>query len=55
MDYFKDLLRLLDIEQEADRLSYESLTYSTTAAERRTNGICWYPVAIRDTELGRGD
>ncbi len=55
MEYFKKLLDLLKIEQAEDRDQYLKLTESATVAERRENGIAWYPVAIRDTELGRGD
>ena len=46
---------MLQLEQEEDRNAYLKLTASASAAERRANGIAWYPVAIRDTELGRGD
>jgi ATP-dependent RNA/DNA helicase IGHMBP2 len=55
MDYFKDLLHLLSIEREADRSSYQKLAATTTVVQRRENGMSWYPVAIRDTEIGRGD
>jgi superfamily I DNA and/or RNA helicase len=55
MDYFKDLLQLLSIEREADRQSYLRLSATTTVAQRREAGLCWYPVAIRGSELGRGD
>lgn len=55
MEYFKKLLDLLKIEQAEDRDQYLKLTESATVAGRRENGIAWYPVAIRDTELGRGD
>src|ERR1043165_8541679 len=55
MDYFQDLLHLLSMEREADRSSYQQLAATTTVAQRRENGMSWYPVAIRGTELGRGD
>jgi ATP-dependent RNA/DNA helicase IGHMBP2 len=55
MDYFEDLLQLLAMEREADRLSYLKLAATTTVAQRRANGMSWYPVAIRGTEIGRGD
>ena len=55
MDYFKDLLQLLATEREADRSSYQKLAATTTVAQRRDNGLSWYPVAIRGTEVGRGD
>lgn len=55
MDYFKRLLDLLKLEREQDRKSYQQLTESVPAAVRRAAGLTWYPVAIRDTELGRGE
>jgi ATP-dependent RNA/DNA helicase IGHMBP2 len=55
MDYFKDLTALLKIEREEDRQSYQDLARSSSLLERRANGLAWYPIAIRDTELGRGD
>jgi ATP-dependent RNA/DNA helicase IGHMBP2 len=55
MEYFDRLLELLKLEWESDKASYESITQSASANDRRTAGICWYPIAIRDTELGRGD
>ena len=55
MDYFKKLLDLLQIEKEEDRRSYQELTEKLSVNERRANGMTWYPVAIKDTEMGRGD
>lgn len=55
MDYFRKLLHLLSLEREADRNSYNQLATTTTVAQRRENGMSWYPVAIRGTEIGRGD
>ena len=55
MDYFKRLLHLLQTEKEADRQQYEALTARLSVTERREAGATWYPIAIRDTEIGRGD
>ncbi|MBD2753242.1 AAA domain-containing protein [Spirosoma validum] len=55
MDYFKNLLDLLKIEREEDRTQYRRLTETTSVAERRANGLTWYPIAIRGSEIGRGD
>ncbi|KQS28498.1 AAA domain-containing protein [Pedobacter sp. Leaf194] len=54
-DYFKSLLELLEIERKADHQLYLKSTENTAAAERRTLGLTWYPVAIRNTEMGLGD
>jgi ATP-dependent RNA/DNA helicase IGHMBP2 len=55
MDYFKRLLELLKIEKDEDRRQYEELTARLSITDRRENGMSWYPIAIKDTELGRGD
>jgi superfamily I DNA and/or RNA helicase len=55
MDYFKRLQDLLKTEREEDRRLYQQLTQSTSVTQRRANGLTWYPIAIRDTEMGRGD
>jgi Superfamily I DNA and RNA helicases and helicase subunits len=55
MDYFKKLQDLLLTEREEDRRMYMHLTPSTSVNERRAGGLTWYPIAIRDTEMTRGD
>jgi ATP-dependent RNA/DNA helicase IGHMBP2 len=55
MDYFRKLTDLLKKERDEDRRSYQELAKSSSLTERRANGLAWYPIAIRDTELGRGD
>jgi len=55
MDYFKNLADLLKIEQEEDRQTYRELTERSSVNERRAAGLSWYPIVIKDTEIGRGD
>lgn len=55
MDYFKNLLDLLKIERNEDRAQYKKLTESSSVSDRRANGLTWFPVAIRGSEIGRGD
>lgn len=55
MSYFEKLLDLLKIEREEDQRSYQQQTATTSVAQRRGNGLAWYPIAIRGTEMGRGD
>ncbi|MCF2486695.1 AAA domain-containing protein [Dyadobacter sp. CY347] len=55
MDYFKNLLNLLKTEREEDRLSYQRLTERSSVSERRASGLSWYPIAIRGSEMSRGD
>jgi superfamily I DNA and/or RNA helicase len=55
MEYFKKLLDLLNTEREEDRNQYIKLTTQSSVTERRANGLTWYPVAIRGSEIGRGE
>jgi ATP-dependent RNA/DNA helicase IGHMBP2 len=55
MDYFKKLLDLLKTEREEDRQSYLRITEMSSVSERRAKGLSWYPIAIRGTEMSRGD
>jgi ATP-dependent RNA/DNA helicase IGHMBP2 len=55
MDYFSRLAELLKIEQAEDRQQYQEQAMSASVSVRREAGLAWYPIAIRDTELGRGD
>lgn len=55
MEYFKKLLDLLKTEREEDRNQYRLITERSSVNERREAGMAWYPVAIRNTEIGRGD
>lgn len=55
MDYFENLKTLLKLEKDADLSSYNKLTESSSPSDRRQNGLTWYPVAIRNTEIGRGE
>ena len=54
-EYFKKLQELLNTEREEDLQSYIKITENTSAADRRTLGLSWYPIAIRNNEIGRGD
>lgn len=55
MEYFKKLEDLLKLEREEDKRMYAAMAANASVAERRDNGLCWYPVAIRDKEFGKGD
>src|SRR5437868_3404372 len=55
MDYFKSLTDLLKTEQADDRRMYRELAETASIIDRRTGGLAWYPIAIRDTEMSRGD
>lgn len=55
MDYFKNLLDLLKTEREEDRQAYQRLIERSSVSERRASGLSWYPIAIRGSEMSRGD
>ncbi|MBB6502503.1 AAA domain-containing protein [Pedobacter cryoconitis] len=55
MEYFNKLLDLLKTEREEDENAYLKLTESSSVADRRANGLSWYPIAIRGSEMSRGD
>lgn len=45
----------MKMEREEDRESYRQITETSSVADRRANGLTWYPIAIKDTEMSRGD
>ncbi|WP_432708433.1 AAA domain-containing protein [Pedobacter sp.] len=55
MEYFNRLQQLLQLEQEEDLRNYQQLTSTSSIADRRGYGLSWYPVAIRGSEMSRGD
>ncbi len=55
MEYFKRLLELVKMEREVDKQAYLDLTRSSSVAERRANGLAWYPIAIKGTELNQAE
>ena len=46
---------MLKLERQEDRRSYDELIEKSSVTDRRANGLSWYPIAIRGTELSRGD
>lgn len=55
MEYFKKLQELLKTEKEEDKRLYQQQAENLSVTERRAYGLTWYPIAIRDTEMSRGD
>lgn len=55
MNYFEELIVLLDTEQEFDREQYESLLLKSSLNERKQKGVTWFPIQIKGDEMGRGD
>ena len=55
MDYFRQLAVALKQEWQEDKKNFEEQVLRSSVQDRRNNGYSWYPVAIRDTELGKGE
>ena len=55
MDYFESLRRLLNEEQTYDKQQHETLLFNSSLQERKAQGVTWFPIAITQSELGRGD
>jgi len=55
MNYFKKLDELLKIEKQEDQQQFSRQSQTLSVADKRANGVAWFPIAIRDTEIGRGD
>lgn len=55
MNYFDELGSLLKSEQEYDYAEHEALLLKSSLQERRNQGVTWFPIAISNSEMGRGD
>ncbi|RYY56651.1 MAG: IGHMBP2 family helicase [Chitinophagaceae bacterium] len=55
MEYFRLLRNLLAMERREDEELHRQQMGKSSVNDRRAQGSSWYPVAIRDTEMGRGD
>jgi len=55
MQYFEQQLQLLKKERDEDRQLYSRAINTSSLAERRANGITWYPIVIKGSEPTRGD
>lgn len=53
--YFEALLNLLSLERQVDKNLFTTATQSTSVAQRRTSGMCWYPIVIKGQEMGYAD
>lgn len=55
MKYFEDLAKLLDIEYQEDLQQYQLLMEQKSVHSRKEMGITWFPIIIKNEELGAGD
>ncbi|QSE96072.1 AAA domain-containing protein [Fulvivirga lutea] len=51
----KRLIELLKIEKEEDLLQYKLKMSDTSIAERRKQGVCWFPLIIENTRFNAGE
>jgi ATP-dependent RNA/DNA helicase IGHMBP2 len=53
--YLEKLHALLKAEEEEDRLQYIEKTEKVPLQGRRLQGLCWYPLVIKESYYGTGD
>jgi len=54
-EQLKKLLRLLRVEKEEDLRQYQERVKNSSLQQRKEQGVCWYPVVIKETGYGLGD
>lgn len=54
-DYFNTLTDLLKLEKKEDEMQFAAVFEHKSISERRADGVTWFPVAIRNQEMQRGD
>lgn len=55
MTYFETLSHLLEKEQQYDKEEYQRLLQTGSLNSRKQAGLSWYPIMIRNEEIGLGD
>ncbi len=55
MKYFEDLAHLLQIEHQEDEMQYKLQIEKNSVQSRKEMGITWFPIVIKNEELGVGD
>ncbi|UJP65038.1 AAA domain-containing protein [Mongoliitalea daihaiensis] len=54
-DQLKNTLRLLKIEWEEDLAQYKKKFMYTSIADKKEEGVCWYPVLLKKMKIGHGE
>ncbi len=49
------LRQLLKIEKEEDYRQYQDKILHTSVQDRKTEGVCWYPIQIQSHRIGTGE
>ena len=55
MQYFEKLLELIKIEKDEDQQQYYNQMVLTPLNDRKKKGVTWYPILVKDTEIGSGE
>jgi superfamily I DNA and/or RNA helicase len=55
LEYFKNLAHLLKIEKEEEIKQFNEKIVMTPLHERQKKGWCWYPVCVKNAEIGTGE
>ncbi len=55
MPYFENLKKLLEKEKQEDKKQFEEVNQRSSVSEKRSFGLLWYPIAIRNIETTVGD
>ena len=55
MDYFQELIDLLQAEKKYDKDQHENLLLKSNLSQRKEQGVSWFPIVISQSEPGRGD
>lgn len=54
-DQLKNTFRLLKIEWEEDLAQYKKKFLYTSIADKKEEGVCWYPVYLKKFKIGHGE
>lgn len=54
MTQLQQLYELIQLERQEEMRRYEELLKNSSIAQRRDNGVTWYPVAVSNEEIGIG-
>jgi superfamily I DNA and/or RNA helicase len=54
LEYLQHIQKILKIEADADYLLYKQKMLNTSINYQKKEGLCWYPVFIREERIGLG-
>jgi ATP-dependent RNA/DNA helicase IGHMBP2 len=54
-DQLRNTFKLLKIEWEEDLTQYKKKFLYTSVADKKEEGVCWYPVLLKKSKIGHGE